>query len=153
MPVRACKASRVCLVTLILNRRPCYCTLSHISIVRALEEAIVDICIVNHPREVIPFENNYELLLKPEQVEEGLGEGGKLQLAKHRYICFRRRKHRRTTSYITEVRLVCKSQESPPQGFELIEKTVGGASGDLSRGGSQQVYLAVRYAHVDETSF
>lgn len=113
----------------------------------------MDICIVNHPREVIPFENNYELLLKPEQVEEGLGEGGKLQLAKHRYICFRRRKHRRTTSYITEVRLVCKSQESPPQGFELIEKTVGGASGDLSRGGSQQVYLAVRYAHVDETSF
>jgi hypothetical protein len=29
---------------------------------------------------------------QPEQAEEGM-EGGKLQLAKHLYLCFRRRKH------------------------------------------------------------
>lgn len=31
---------------------------------RALEEAIVDVCIVNYPKDAIPFEDNYELLLK-----------------------------------------------------------------------------------------
>lgn len=31
---------------------------------RALEEAIVDVCIVNYPKDPIPFEENYELLLK-----------------------------------------------------------------------------------------
>lgn len=33
-------------------------------ICRALEEAIVDIVVVNHPKEAIPWEENYELLLK-----------------------------------------------------------------------------------------
>ena len=119
----------------------------------ALEEAIVDICIVNHPKDAIPFDDNYELLLKPEQADEGTGEGGKLQLAKHCYICFRRRKHNKTPSYITEVKLVRKGQEPLPEGFELIEKTVGGTSADLGKGGSQQVYLAVRRALVDEAAF
>jgi len=117
-----------------------------------LEEAIVDICIVNHPKDAIPFDDNYELLLKPEQADEGTGEGGKLQLAKHCYICFRRRKHNKTPSYITEVKLVRKGQEPLPEGFELIEKTVGGTSADLGKGGSQQVYLAVRRALVDEAA-
>lgn len=60
---------------------------------RALEDVIVDICIVNHPKDAIPFDGNYELLLKPGQANEDTAEGGKLQLAKHSYICFRRRRH------------------------------------------------------------
>lgn len=118
----------------------------------ALEEAIVDICIVNHPKDTMPFDGNYELLLKPGQANEGTAEGCRLQLAKHSYICFRRRKHNRVPSYITEVKLVRKGLETLPEGFELIEKTVGGASGDIGKDGFQQVYLAVRRALVNEAA-
>lgn len=48
---------------------PSHCSLTHLWIDslhshRALEEAIVDVCIVNYPKDSIPFEDNYELLLK-----------------------------------------------------------------------------------------
>lgn len=57
-------------------------------------------------------------------------------------------------SYITDVRLVRKGQEPVPEGFELLEKTVGGGSADLTRNNLQyQTFLAVKRVRVDERAF
>lgn len=45
-----------------------------------------------HSGSVCSFRFFHQHKWQPEQAEEGM-EGGKLQLAKHLYLCFRRRKH------------------------------------------------------------
>ncbi len=60
----------------------------------------------------------------------------------------------RTPSYITDVRVVRKGQDPLPEGFELLEKTVGGGSADLTRNSLQhQTFVAVKRVAVDERAF
>lgn len=64
------------------------------------------------------------------------------------FMCFRRRKQSQSARYVVDVAIVYSSN-APPEGYEILEKTVSGEfDANVNRGGSE-TKLAVKYATLD----